>query len=1480
MPALARSSRRSRAAAAVRVPVIAKALIPLFLTLTPLMGLVVPDAHASELDAAAAARGDAADDTTGDAADAAAVASRSDAEGDATATSRPMHDLLVICSDRSAARWVAAAHATADREEGVRVAVRSATQLDAMDDAQLAALLDDATAIVLTGLWGTTADRLLQTDRLRHTGPPGRSTADAAGDRHTGPPGRSTADAAGDRHAETPGRSTADAAGDRHAEPPGRSTADAAGDRRAEPAGGGGPVLALHADQRLVLASSWGGRRPLEALPADVLHAMTTDLGQRRDWLPRVTALLVQHPGVAPWLLLRAHVLTRDTSALADGLLQVIGAQAPRPPDAAPSAWSERRFGARPPVPWRARRDVAVLTLDGGDAAFAAAVCRAMRGPAQGCRLIEAGWGEATADALEALADGPRPVVVVNLQDFVPGGGSARERAERALDRLDVPVVHPLVLDDTTVDEWEASAWGLRPGSIHYRVTMPEVAGQLLGEPIGFATAGHADPRTGAHVPGLALHAPTMARLAERAWRWRRLQDTPREALRVALVLYNHPPGRQNIGADGLDVPRSVVAILRALDGAGIDIGNHPLDPDALVEALLDHGFNAPSDPVLLQRIARRAVVWPTWRWAERLATLPDAAREALEAAPPAGWGPAPGTVMVDGDRFVFPGFVDGNVFVGPQPPRGWEQDEATLHANTTFAPSHQYGAFYTWLRDEFRADAIIHLGRHSTLEFLPGRSVGLGPGDFSWELSGAIPVLYPYIVDGLGEGLQAKRRGQAVIIDHLTPPMATRPLYDRLLALRELVESWEAAHANAVPDDAAAAVAWLRILELVDELGLESAILAELAEEHAVTARAIRAVAPELVVHEIGHQLSDMQETFAPLGLHVFGERWQDDAVAMMVRSMLATSDRGSTEAGAGAGAGAAPGDDDTSARARALATLLLDSADAELAALLRGLSGGRVLPGVGNDPLRTADVLPTGRNFHGIDDSRVPTIIAWDLALDLHARAGRSPAAAAGDRATNQPGRSPAAAAGDRATNPPGRSAAAAAGDRRGVMVAPAGTDAVTLWASDTVSDGGVMVAFALRKLGVRPVWDARNRVVGLERMPLEEVGYRSDVLLVTSGIFRDLFAPQLELCHDAVLVALAGSGLTIRREHPSLAVALDAALGSSTRAVGGVAMMDGVTPLAESDEPLARNAVARHWVEDTLAAVRSGTERSLAGAQAIVRVYGNAPGGYGAGVNTLADRPAAWTHPDELADVFELRMAHAWGGGRAGESARDLFTTHLRRTERSWHGRASHLYGVLDNNDGFDFLGGLSLAVTRARGAPPSTMVLTHTNPQLPRVETLEAAIARELHARHLHPDTLRALAAHGYSGARTLTTGFIDNLWGWQVTAPHLVTGAMWQAVFDALHEDRHGVGMDAFLGTDATLPARIHLTAVLLEAARREYWEPSDDALRDLRERFATDVVRAGLPGSGHTARHHALIDDVARSLSGEQRAAFRAAVLR
>ncbi|MGM0477414.1 MAG: cobaltochelatase subunit CobN, partial [Pseudomonadota bacterium] len=257
-------------------------------------------------------------------------------------------------------------------------------------------------------------------------------------------------------------------------------------------------------------------------------------------------------------------------------------------------------------------------------------------------------------------------------------------------------------------------------------------------------------------------------------------------------------------------------------------------------------------------------------------------------------------------------------------------------------------------------------------------------------------------------------------------------------------------------------------------------------------------------------------------------------------------------------------------------------------------------------------------------------------------------------------------------------------------------------------------------------------------------------------------------------------------------------------------------------------------------------------------------------GAGVNRLADRSGAWEDRDELGAAYLRRMGHAYGAEESGTPAHDAFESRVNHVGRTYLGRASHLYGLLDNDDGFDFQGGLSTAVEKLSGNTPDNRVLHHADSDNPRVEGLERALMRELQGQKLNPQWIEPLMDHGYAGARTLTADFVDNLWGWQVTNPEVVRSSVWDAVHDTYLQDTHDLGVDEFLAEGHNVHVKTHLQATLLVAANRGFWDAEPAVVDALAREFAELVAENGLPGSGHTRPDHPMLDEVAERLDDTQ----------
>ncbi|GHF77810.1 cobaltochelatase subunit CobN [Thalassotalea marina] len=1148
---------------------------------------------------------------------------------------------------------------------------------------------------------------------------------------------------------------------------------------------------------------------------------------------------------------------------------------------------------------------VAILDHAGGDRPADAKLIRDMCQQVQTSHDIQcisalAFWGEAGVLAAQELKQIKQQLTaIVMLQDFVIGGGEGREKVTEALDTLNVPVIKAIKLRDRSAIERQLSSDGLAHDKVYYQVAMPELQG--ASQPLVIATAGdsHQDPLTGIQVQGVVAEPSGITSVLTRVSRWHNLQRKANRDKKIAIIYYNHPPGRHNIGADNLDVPASLWQILNQLQKAGYHTGQLPASQEALLDLMQQQGINLPRDSAALANMSQHIKTMTGSEYQTWFNTLPETIKhemihgpfgllhqqiiQANQAGKPhlaedalhhtleemhhllegvdhkgraralalleqlehcyqqaiseksnqiacmseapkvitalqqtgieglGGWGEAPGKVMTYQGKLLFPGIQFGNIYIGPQPPRGWEINEELLHANLAFPPPHQYLAFYHFLQNQFKADAIVHLGRHSTYEFLPKRSVGLAQDDYSRIIGGDIPGVYPYIVDGVGEGIQAKRRGLAVMVDHLTPPLSSTPLYDQLLQLRQLIESFEASHAadNEVVEQRLVK----QIRDKVDQLELKDEIAEAISAELAIMGISFEEVDDDMLVHEVGHYLTDLQERFMPLGLHIFGKDWQDNAIEMMLSSMMSKNPQTAD----------LTLNSDNALSEASLKARLIASPQSEMQSLLNGLSGGYISPGPGNDPIRSPASLPTGRNFYALDSSLIPSRLAWQLGQEM-AQAARK---------NNQQ-----------------------SADKR---------EAVILWASDVVRDEGVMIAFGLDMLGLEPVWNSRGLVKGLKHQSLDN-RVRRDVVFTTSGLFRDLYSQQMVLVDKAVLMALDASADTIKKEHPALSLALTETLAQLGKYAKG------------GNEPLSQNQVAAHWVKQTRASMQAGLSAKDAGTSAAYRVFGDAPGSYGAGINRLVERSGAWEKREELAKVYMRRLGHSYGLSGYGAPAQTAFKQALANVENTYFGRSSNLYGLIDNNDAFDYLGGLSLAIESITGQAPNNFVIDHADPNQVKTRPLGLALRQELRGRFLNPEWLKGQMAHGYAGARTMGNEFLEYLWGWQVTNPTLVGDWAWEEVKAIYIDDRYQLDLDSFLAEGHNAHVKSNMLALMLVAIQKEFWQASEQTIQDLAQQFSALVAQHGLPGSGHTDPDNPMLPWLEQHLSAQEFQAIASAI--
>lgn len=927
---------------------------------------------------------------------------------------------------------------------------------------------------------------------------------------------------------------------------------------------------------------------------------------------------------------------------------------------------------------------------------------------------------------------------------------------------------------------WRADVRGIAGERLPLLLTAPERSGAT--EPILFATqeGGEGSQRSAA-VP------ERVDAIVARVRRWIALQDKPPASKHVAVLYYNNPPGRGNLGASYLATLPSLTQILQRLRAAGYQTGDDLPDTATLTALLEANGRNIETwSPGELARMVRggHVTLLPMAQYRRWFDALPPAFRAAVTQA----WGPPErNPLMVARDpqgepAFVIPGLRFGNVFVGPQPLRSTFARAMDTSHDTITPPPHSYLAAYLWYRHAFGADAMVHVGRHGTLEWLPGKQVGQAGDDSAEVLLGDLPNAYVYIQDGGGEAVQAKRRSAAVLVSHLSPLLASAGQPPVLAQLDEAIEQAEATRGSS-PELSAQyrqqAIAQMRTLKLDQQLGLD-------------------ADAPWAQIEPILHAfLHKVEAEPMPLGIHALGEMPpeadQADALALLLSSQLRNSAHDARVHGWAEDlvAGRAPSldglADDQAPAVRAALQLarqwladLRASPRGELDGLVTVLSGRYLPTGPLGDPVRTPDGLPTGRNLHAFDGAKIPTPAAWAL--------GKTMAAQTLARYRQETGRLPESVS-------------------------------MVLWYGETERHQGAMEAEAFWLMGVTPVWNARGGVEDVRLIPDAELGRpRVNVLLTISGIYRDGFGDKVALLDKAARLAAAAGD----------------------------------------------NAISRHDRTVAAALVARGTDPDTAGKLARARVFAAKPGNYAIGVQQMVEQSRdAQDGPDALARQYLRYMNFAYSAEGWGASAPDALASHLASNEAVLFSRTSTLYGALDNDDTYQYAGGLTAATRAVRGQAPRFWL--HNLRRAGETDTVDARtwLATELNARQWNPKWIGAMQRSGYAGAREMYKE-IEHLYGFQATVPEQMPGEFWQRTYDVYVADKLGLGMDAFF-RQANPHAQQGILARLLEVDRQGSYRFTDEERAELLRRYADAVRRDGLSCTANTCGNPVLMAHIAQA---------------
>ena len=980
--------------------------------------------------------------------------------------------------------------------------------------------------------------------------------------------------------------------------------------------------------------------------------------------------------------------------------------------------------------------------------------------------------------------------VLVSTMKFSHVGNGSLTTDE--LQKLGVPVLTAYTLL-TTEEDWRANPEGLNAVETSIAVALPEFDGSLHGIPIA-----------GRHVlpDGAIEYIPMPERTAamvDKAKQWARLHRLKNEDKKIALIFHNYPPKNYNIGsASGMDSMESATRLLARMQRDGYQIDFLPESAEEFIRIMTSHATNDLS--LLTDKQAEECQKLSAEEYIKFFGTLPEDARQKMTEQ----WGEAPGDIMLsDEGNILVPGTMNGNVFMTVQPARQYGMDPARAYHDPSIAPTHQYLAFYYWLREVFKADAVIHLGTHGNLEWLPGKATGLDRSSYSDIALGSLPNIYPYLMTISGEGVIAKRRSSACLIGYLPAPVAEAGAFDELAELEKMADEYS--HFKKEDSEQAAELE-KKILELAHETKLDESVAYDETKPF------------EDYLSELHGYIEELQDSEIHIGLHVLGQPPEGDILIGEVMHLLrlsngpvpslynlwaekfglnfeelekspnaivesfnltggellrrvrsesrafvtAIAENGFTTDAVSAAMKlpeTVDGPEEWKEKIASLAQYVIEEiyprlakTTNELENTLAALSGNYVPPGPSGSPSAGGvDLLPSGRNFYGVDPRALPSQAGWMAGMKL------------GDRMIEK-------YISDEGKYP----------ENIGMV----------MWSGPNMRSSGQDIAEFLYLLGIKPVWQKGSlRVTGLEVIPLSELKRpRIDVTVRISGLFRDTLPHLAELMDKAVLMA---------------------------------------AKLEESEED---NFVRKHIREDSEALKTSGASPDDAWRNAAFRVFGDAPGTYGSGINLVLDSKN-WESEKDLADVYVRWGGHVFGGGQRGVYQPELFKKRLAQMELTVKNEENHDMNILSSDDYNGFHGGMIAAVKSFGQKTPVSYVGDSANRGAPKIRTVAEEMKRVVRTESLNPKYIEGLMQHGYKGAMDMANR-LNISFQWDATS---------NVMEDWMYNDyaeKYAFDPKVQQWMKKVNPwALQNIAETLLEAEQRQMWNADDETKEKLQELY-------------------------------------------
>lgn len=932
--------------------------------------------------------------------------------------------------------------------------------------------------------------------------------------------------------------------------------------------------------------------------------------------------------------------------------------------------------------------------------------------------------------------------------------------------QIGVPVIHALNYTEGDEQAFKEDHAGVSPALTPFFLVMPEDTGST--DPVIIAAN-----EKGSKV---AMQAQLNA-LVERAFNHANLAHIKNTNKKVATFIWNYPPGEKNIGAAFLDVPSSIANIAKAMLDKGYQVKQ--TDTATLVEQAgkLLRPYYRGEDAEALVKLGLADYlplsIYQTW-----FDSLPQDVTQPIidKYGQPSESGMLR---MHNGEMmFVIPHMELGNMIVLPQGVRGeTAKQHAAQYHSTKSVINHSYLAIYLYARDVFNADAVVHLGTHGSQEWLSGKERGLSVYDAPNLAIGNIPVFYPYIIDNVGEAMQAKRRGRATMISHLTPGFAKAGLYTEVAKLNELITNYLMLDEGQTKSNTQQEIIKLaKQLNMLKDLDLDEATLAA-------------QFADKITV--LQDHLNTLAQMSQPLGVHIFGELPINAHLYSTILQMLGddfTKQAGEFEREIGIAISESEREDERKVvklealegfqlLARVLGensnlaipeSLQSDIATAkeywqnfhkseEITGLLNGLNGQYIPVSHGNDPIRNPAAVPTGRNLIGFNPAKVPSKEAYQAGVKMLEQTVQQYQA--------EHGRYPQKLA-------------------------------FSLWSLETMRHQGALEAQILHAMGIKPKWNNQGNIVGTEVIPYSELGRpRIDVVVSATGLYRDAFPNVMLWIAEAI---------------------------------------DKVAKMKEDN-----NFVYRHSMTLKQTLLDEGKSEEDAYYLSSVRIFSNESGAYGTGLAGGALDSDSWENDSKLANLYLDRMGFGFGKDEArwseNLSETGLYKKVLSGTDGVVFSRSSNLYALMTNDDPFQYFGGIGLAVRNIDGKTPQMFVSNLRRKGQEKIQTLDQFISNEMRSRYFHPRWIKAMQDSGYAGA-TAILDRMNNMWGWEVMTPDAVRDDQWQEFFEVYVDDKYDMQMREFF-EQYNAEALAQIIERMLEAVRKGYWQADAETLKKMLETY-------------------------------------------